>query len=69
MKLIPKNLNGAIIEEINIYDDDDVQEGDYIGQYCSYRLVIKTNKGNFVFEGCHDSGPDIKINEEYYFEI
>lgn len=69
MNLTPKALNGAIIKEIKIYDDDDVQEGDYREQYCPYRLVIKTDKGDFIFEGCHDCGPDVKINGEYYFEI
>lgn len=68
MRLTPKFFNGAIIKEIKVYSDSDVQEGNYVEQYCPYRLVIKTDRGEFIFEGCHDAGADVIINGEDYYD-
>jgi len=56
-----KDLNGAIIKKITSYTDDDVIEGEMVGEYCAYRLVVETDKGTFIYEGCHDYTPDMEV--------
>lgn len=55
------DLKGAVIENITSYTDNDVTEGEMIDEYCAYRLVIETDKGTFIYEGCHDWTADMEI--------
>lgn len=54
--------NNEIIKKIISYTKEDVK-GNYEGERCAYKLVIKTNKRTFVYEGCHD-----EVTPSFYFE-
>lgn len=48
--------DGEIIKDITLYTKENV-EGEYEGETGAYKLVIKTSKRTFVYEGCHEEGP------------
>ncbi len=66
----PKILDGAIIKKIISYTDDDVgEDSSYHDEHHVFKLIIETDRGIFVYEGCNDWGPQIKINNKIFFEL
>jgi len=53
--------NGAVIEKIISYTDDDVKEGEFKDEFNPFRLVIETDKGIFAFEGCRNRRPIVYV--------
>jgi len=59
-----KELDGEIIQSIQIKTDDDVDNPVYVGEYSAYDILIVTKNKKFHIVGCHDDGPWVEIEKE-----
>lgn len=57
-------FNGAKITRVALLDSIK-----WPGDYCNYRIVIKTDKGDIIFDGCHDVVPDIPEDFEQFVTV
>lgn len=51
-------LKGAVIEEVLVYSPAQVGQSQH-GQWQSYSIVIKTDRGEVCISGCHDMSPEV----------
>jgi hypothetical protein len=61
MSEISSELSGAQIDIIVLNTGKECSTMQ--GEYCSYELLVYTNKGLFRFAGCHDYIGDIEIKK------